>query len=99
LDKVELLDLIFNENSFKANITFQVNGNCKEIKLLYEYKNINEDLKEYEISLQRNCIQTLLMKQIEIENLEYGTLTDFKIATYGFDNTSSYSNNTLIESI
>ena len=85
MDEVKLLNLSFFENSFNASLKFQVNGSCKEIKLLYEYES-----REYETTLKSNCSGSSLeiTEQVEIDNLEYGTLTSFRIATIGFDETN-----------
>lgn len=75
----------FVENSFNASVKFQVNGSCKEIRLFYEYES-----KKYEKKLKSNCNGSSLeiTEQVEIDNLEYGTLTSFKIASIGFDETN-----------
>jgi len=92
---VKLLNLSFIENSFNASIKFQINGSCKEIRLLYEYES-----DKYEKKLKSNCNGSLLeiTEQVEIDNLEYGTLTSFKIATIGFDETNYSSEIITIES-
>jgi hypothetical protein len=90
LDEVKLLNLSFIENSFNASIKFQVNGSCKEIRLLYEYESREYEPKKYETTLKSNCSGSSLeiTEQVEIDNLEYGTLTSFRIATIGFDETN-----------
>ena len=80
----------FVENSFNASVKFQVNGSCKEIRLLYEYESKEYEPKKYEKKLKSNCNGSSLeiTEQVEIDNLEYGTLTSFKIASIGFDETN-----------